>query len=458
MVQKDLALDSVDSPTMERSKCSAEMMTQLGLSSIEDLFKDIPKDVRTDGLHLPRGIDELELVREMEELLSSNKPATRWLSFLGAGVYHHFIPAAVKAIVSRSEFVTSYTPYQPEISQGMLQALFEYQSFMAELTGIDYMNCSMYDASTAIGEAVLMSHRIAGGNRFLMCRAISPERREVAELYARGADIEIAEVGFDKDDGQVDVSDLESKISDDVIGFYFETPNFFGPFETRWKDIRDILGDRTMVVGTNPLALALAKPPGEMGADIVVGDAQVFGVPMSYGGPSIGVFGCKAEHVRRMPGRLIGMTEDAEGSRSYCMTLQTREQHIRRGKATSNICTNEALIAVAVAAHLALVGRSGLRRIAAKNMENMRSLSERIRAVEGFDAPLFDAPHFNEFVVRSAIPVDEMNSLLLANHIHGGVPLERWFPEMKGCALFATTEMHTAEDHDRLISALEGLR
>jgi glycine dehydrogenase subunit 1 len=433
------------------------MMAQLGIDSIEDLFKDIPKAVRTEGLKLPEGMDELELTREMDVVLSSNKPATRWPSFLGAGSYHHFIPAAVKTIVSRSEFITSYTPYQSEISQGMLQALFEYQSFMAELTGVDYMNCSMYDASTAVGEAVLMGHRIAKGRRFLVSRAVSPERKDVARLYAKGADIEIGEVGYDDKTGQVDLSDLESRITDDVIGFYFETPNFFGPMETRWKEIRAIVGDRTLVIGVNPLSLALAKPPGEMGADIVVGDAQALGVPMSFGGPSIGLFGCKAEHVRKMPGRLIGMTEDAEGSRSYCMTLQTREQHIRRSKATSNICTNEALLALAVAAHIALIGRSGLRKIAAKNMENMRSLSSRIDSIKGFDAPLFEATHFNEFVVRSKASVEETNKRLLDEEILGGVPLEGGFPELKGCALYATTEMHTKADHDRVVSALEGI-
>lgn len=433
-------------------------MIQLGLGSVDDLFRDVPQEVRTKGLRLSSGIDELELTRLMDELMSANRPATEWLSFLGAGVYHHFTPAAVKAIVSRSEFITSYTPYQSEISQGMLQALFEYQSFMAELTGVDYMNCSMYDASTAVGEAVLMGHRIGGGNRFLMSRAVSPERREVARLYAKGADIEIVEVGYDERSGQVDLEDLESKMDDGVIGFYFETPNFFGPLEMGWKEIRRILGNKTMVVGANPLALALVKPPGDLGADIVVGDAQVFGVPMNFGGPSIGVFGCRAEHVRKMPGRLIGMTEDAEGRRSFCMTLQTREQHIRRSKATSNICTNEALLAVGVAAHLALVGRSGLRRLAAKNMENMRSLSAKIDAIDGFSAPHFDSPHFNEFVVRSDRPTRDVEKALLDERIHGGVELERWFPELKNCALYATTEMHAPADHDRLVAALEGIR
>ncbi|MCJ7490507.1 MAG: aminomethyl-transferring glycine dehydrogenase subunit GcvPA [Thermoplasmata archaeon] len=443
---------------MERSKCSAQMIAELGISSIDSLFEDIPQEVRIPGLKLPAGMSELELIREMERILSTNQPASRWLSFLGAGVYHHFIPAAVKTAISRSEFITSYTPYQSEISQGMLQAQFEYQSFMVELTGVDYMNCSVYDASTAIGEAVLMGHRIAGGKKFLMSRSVSPERREVARLYAKGADIEIVEVAYAPETGQVDISDLESKMSSDVIGFYFETPNFLGPLETGWKGIRDVLGEKMMVVGVNPLALALVKPPGEMGADIVVGDAQVFGVPMSYGGPSIGIFGCKSDHVRKMPGRLIGMTEDAEGKRSFCMTLQTREQHIRRSKATSNICTNEALLAVAVAAHLAVLGRAGLRRTALKNLENMRSLSKRIDEIDGFDAPVFDAPHFNEFAVRSSIPAESIRKNLLDKRIHGGVSLDRWFPELKNCALYATTEMHSQTDHDRLLAALEGVR
>ena len=434
------------------------MIAELGISSIDNLFEDIPQEVRIPGLKLPAGMSELELIREMERVLSANQPASRWLSFLGAGVYHHFIPAAVKTVISRSEFITSYTPYQPEISQGMLQAQFEYQSFMTELTSVDYMNCSVYDVSTAIGEAILMSHRIARGKRFLMSRSVSPERKEVARLYAKGADIEIVEVAYAPETGQVDISDLESKMSGDVIGFYFETPNFFGPLETGWKGIRDVLGEKTMVVGINPLALALVKPPGEMGADIVVGDAQVFGVPMSYGGPSIGIFGCKADHVRKMPGRLIGMTEDAEGRRSFCMTLQTREQHIRRSKATSNICTNEALLAVAVATHLAVLGRTGLRRIALRNLENMRSLSKRIDAVDGFDAPVFDAPHFNEFAVRSDVPAESIRKNLLDKRIHGGVSLDRWFPELKDCALYATTEMHSQTDHDRLLTALEGVR
>jgi glycine dehydrogenase subunit 1 len=443
---------------MALSECSLEMLQYLKLKSVDDLFKDIPKEVRIDGLRLPDGLSELDLRRELEAMMAVNKTASSQPMFLGAGVYHHFIPAAVRTIVSRGEFITSYTPYQPEISQGMLQSLFEYQSFIAELTAMDVVNSSMYDSSTALGEAVLMSHRISGGDTFLMSRAVSPEKKDVARTYARGANIKIVEVKFDPDTGQVDLSDLKSKVKDNIAGFYFETPNFFGPIEAHPDEIRKILGNRTMVVGVNPMSLALLRPPGEMGADIVIGDSQVFGTPMNLGGPMIGVFGCKSEHVRKMPGRIIGLTNDIDGKRAYCMTLQTREQHIRRSKATSNICTNEALAALAAAAYLSIVGKSGLRGIAAKNVENMHSLSTRINSVKGFKAPHFKSAHFNEFVVSSELSSDTIHKGLLGNGVHGGLVLDKAFPELKHSTLYATTEMHAKADHDRLIAALEAVR
>ena len=439
---------------MALSECSLEMLRYLNLKSVNDLFVDIPEEVRVDGLHLPDGLSEIELRRELEALFSSNKPASSQPSFLGAGVYHHFIPAAVRTIISRSEFLTSYTPYQPEISQGMLQALFEYQSFMAELTGMDVVNSSMYDASTALGEAVLMSRRISGGDTFLISRAVSPEKKQVAATYARGANIRIDEVAYDKVTGLVDLTDLKSKMKDNILGFYFETPTFLGPIETEADEIRAVVGNKTLVTGVNPMSLALLRPPGEMGADIVVGDAQVFGTPMNLGGPMIGIFGCKEEHVRKMPGRLIGMTNDIEGKRAYCMTLQTREQHIRRSKATSNICTNEALLALAAASYLALVGRNGLREIAAKNVENMHSLSARINQLEGLRSPQFKSAHFNEFVVGSDIDSERIHKGLLSKGVQGGLVLDKMFPELKHATLYATTEMHTRQDHDKLIKAL----
>lgn len=434
------------------------MLRSMRLKSVDDLFTDIPKEVRTDGLKIPGGMAEIDLRRELEAMMAVNKPSAVMPNFLGAGIYDHFIPAAVRMIVSRSEFMTSYTPYQPEISQGMLQSLFEYQSFMAELTAMDVINSSMYDSSTALGEAVLMAHRLSGGDRFLISRATSPEKKEVAKLYAKGADIKLVEVNYDADTGLVDLADLKSKMGDSAAGFCFDTPNFFGPIETQWEEIRRIVGTKTLVVGVNPMALALLKPPGEMGADIVIGDAQVFGTPMNLGGPTIGLFGCKTEHVRKMPGRLIGMTADIEGRTAFCMTLQTREQHIRRSKATSNICSNEALLALAAAAYLSVVGKSGLREIAKRNVENMRSLSSRIGALKGFKSPRFKSAHFNEFVVSSEVGSDKIHKDLLAKGIQGGFVLHESFPELRHSTLYCTTEMHSKTDHEKLISALEAIR
>lgn len=443
---------------MALSKCSLDMLREMGLKSVDDLFADVPKEVRIDGLRLPDGMNELDVRRELEAMMSVNRTPSQMPNFLGAGIYRHFIPAAVRTIMMRSEFITAYTPYQPEISQGMLQSLFEYQSFMAELTAMDVVNSSMYDASTALGEAALMSARISPGDRFLVSSAISPERKAVAELYTKGADIRIEEVAFNKETGTVDLNDLKAKLTDGVCGFYFETPNFFGVLEPHWKEIRELLGKRSLVIGTNPMALALIKPPGEMGADIAIGEAQVFGSPMSFGGPLLGLFGCKTEHVRKMPGRIIGMTNDLDGRRAYCMTLATREQHIRRSKATSNICSNEALMAVGAAAYLALMGRSGLREIASRNVRNSRDLMARLSSVNGFSAPKFKGAHFNEFVVASERPAEEVHKHLLSKGIHGGLPLTGMFPELGHASLYCTTEMHTKRDHDALVAALEGFR
>jgi len=434
-----------------------ELLEALGLRSVEELFADIPRPVRVERLDLPPGRSELEMRREFQALLGRNRPVSDHLSFLGAGLYQHFIPAAVKTIVGRSEFYSSYTPYQPEISQGMLQALFEYQSLIAELTGLEAVNSSMYDGATAAGEAALMAARISGGDRFLVSRAVSPERRGVLQTYARGPGLRVEEVAYDPQTGEVELDSLRSLLGPDVAGFYFETPNFFGVLDRRGPEIRSMLGQIPLVAGVNPLALALVQPPGEFGADIVVGEGQPLGLPLNMGGPHVGIFACRQEHVRKMPGRVIGLTADREGRRAFCMTLQTREQHIRRSKATSNICTNEALLAVAIAAHLALLGGSGLRRIAAINIAQARSLAARLAALRGVKAPLFDAPHFNEFVARFPRSPEEINRGLLAADIQGGYSLERAFPELGSSMLLATTEVHTEADHLRLVETLEGL-
>jgi glycine dehydrogenase subunit 1 len=429
------------------------MLDALGIASVDELFKDIPESVRINGLTLPAGISEAEVVAKVKKVLGANKTPEKLPSFLGAGIYDHFIPAAVRAIQSRSEFYTSYTPYQPEISQGILQALFEYQSMMCELTGMDAANTSMYDWATALGEAALMAHRIHGGKEFVVGRAMGRERLQVLRSYASGVGLKIKMVEFDANTGQLDLDMLKSQVGPDTCGVYFENPNFFGVFEEKVDEIRSLVPS-VLVVGANPLSLAITKPPGEYGADIVIGEGQGLGNPPSYGGPLLGVFAVKKEHIRAMPGRIIGMTNDAKGKRAFCMTLQTREQHIRRQKATSNICTNEALVSIASTAYIAVLGGSGLRKLAVENMTAARDLARNINHLRRFKAPMFKSAHFNEFTVRSKIPYSRVHRELLRRGLHGGLSLEDRFPELGHVALFATTDVHGENERERIIKAL----
>jgi glycine dehydrogenase subunit 1 len=363
----------------------------------------------------------------------------------------------VRAILSRSEFYTSYTPYQPELSQGMLQALWEYQSLICELTGMDAANTSMYDASTALGEAARMASRIRPGSVFLVPRALRHHRRSVLRNYLIGTGVEVRGVDYDRETGTLDLGKLKEALSPEVCGVYVENPNFLGRFEEQVGEIRGMT-DAVLVVGVNPIAQAIVRPPADFGADIVIGEGQALGAPANFGGPLLGIFACRQEHVRKMPGRVIGLTRDANDHRAFCMTLQTREQHIRREKAMSNICTNESLLAVAAASYLSILGSNGLRRLAADNIRRAKDLASRIDRIEGFTAPLFPGAHFNEFVVRFRLGYDLVHRELLQRGIHGGLALERQLPELRDAALFATTERHSGEDVDRLIAALESIR
>jgi glycine dehydrogenase subunit 1 len=430
------------------------MLEELGLESVDGLFSDVPEEVRIEGILLPAGKGEMETVRTVKEMLSSNLTAETAPCFLGGGVYHHFIPSAVNAIASRSEFVTSYTPYQAEISQGLLQSLFEYQSCMAELTGMDVVNSSNYDWSTALGEAATMCHRIVPKRRFLVPEAMSWEKRSVLRNYVAGAGLDVVEYCYDPYTGELDPGDLEEKMSPDVCGIYVEVPNLFGVIDSQAPKLKQDHPDVPLVVGVNPLSLALLKPPGEYGADIVIGEGQPLGLPMSLGGPLLGLFACRLEHVRSSPGRLIAMTRDGEGRRAFCMTLQTREQHIRRGKATSNICTNEALLAVAVSAYLSVTGGRGLRSLARINMLKAKKLMEMVDELEGFDAPFFEGAHFNEFVVRTPIRPEKLNKLLLRHGIIGGMPMQGHVPRLTEHMLLTATEMVSDGDMEQLVMAL----
>jgi glycine dehydrogenase subunit 1 len=433
------------------------MLRALGLKTIDDLFADIPASVRTRGLAIPKGMSEQDVVRHVTGILRQNRSGDSMPTFLGAGLYDHFVPASVRAIESRSEFYTAYTPYQPELSQGILQTLWEYQSFICELAGMDAANTSMYDGSSALGEAALMAHRITGKKEIVIPRALHWERRAVLESYGMGPGLRLREVPYDLETGTMDLIALKRAVGEDTAAVYAENPNFFGRFQEDLADIRSI-APSLLIVGANPLALAVTKAPGDLGADIVIGEGQPLGNAVNFGGPLIGIFACRQEHLRKMPGRVIGLTRDAEGRRAFCMTLQTREQHIRRERAMSNICTNETLMAVASAAYVAVLGANGLRELAIDNIRRARSLAERIDPLEGFEAPAFPGAHFNEFVVRSEHSWDRVHRALLAAGVHGGLPLGRHFPELGESALFATTEVHSEADYERLLDALETIR
>ncbi len=435
----------------------ADMLRSMGLRSVDDLFSDIPPAVRLKGLALPPGLPEQEVVSRVTEILSANRTMADMPTFLGAGLYDHFVPAAVRAITSRAEFYTAYTPYQPEVSQGILQSLWEYQSMICELTGMDAANTSMYDASTALGEAARMARRIHGGKIFLVPRALRWHRWSVLNNYTWGGGLLIKEVGYDRETGMLDLHDLKQHLTEDVCGVYVENPNFFGRLEEQLGEIRAAT-DVPLVVGINPIAQAILKKPADFGADIVIGEGQALGNAVNFGGPLLGIFATRQEHVRRMPGRVIGLTKDAEGHRAFCMTLQTREQHIRREKAMSNICTNESLLSVASAAYMAVLGSNGLRRAAVDSMRKARDLAAAIRAIPGFEAPIFKGPHFNEFTVRHEGGYEAVHRTLLAKGLHGGTPHARHLKELGDFALFAVTERHTKAELDRLLEALRSVR
>jgi glycine dehydrogenase subunit 1 len=434
------------------------MLKEIGLESIDQLFEDIPKEIQIDGLNLEPAMGEEELRQHMIKLAESNEPVSKRLSFLGGGSNHHYIPAVVNAVLSRSEFYSAYTPYQPEISQGILQAAFEYQSLIAELTLMDAVNTSMYDAPTALAEAILMAKRATRKTEFILPDNLSADTYSVVDNYVRWTGIKVKKVPYLADTGTVDLNALKDALSDDTAGAYVENPNYFGMYEPGVLELRDILGDKKMmVVGVNLLSLGLVKSPGEYGADIVVGDAQPFGNPLNFGGPSVGLFATKREHIRRMPGRIIGMTKDADGKRAFCMTLQTREQHIRRDKATSNICTNQTLCAIASAVHISALGSNGFVELAKQNASKAKTLAREINSINGFKAPAFSGHHFNEFVMTSEMDIDELSEQLYQRGIQGGLKLNKQFPKLGNSMLIKVSESHTKNDFDRFTKTLSDI-
>ncbi|MGA1873170.1 MAG: aminomethyl-transferring glycine dehydrogenase subunit GcvPA [Thermoplasmatota archaeon] len=433
-----------------------EMLERMGLTTLDDLFSDVPEGLRADDLRLPPGASELEVLREVDELMRMSSGGGDMPMFLGGGYYDHFIPTIVDNVLSRSELYTSYTPYQPEMSQGILQALFEYQSLMSEILKMDAVNTSMYDHHTAIAEAILMANRINHKSRFLVPEYLTQDKLCVIDNYVKGSNIQIEKVPFQVDKGIMDLDELSKMLGPDVSGVYIETPNMLGLFDPGALRIRDMLDPRQVyVVGVNPMAMSISRPPGEYGADIVVGDAQPMGIPLSYGGPSTGIFATTMKHVRKMPGRIIGASKDSEGRRAFCMTLSTREQHIRRERATSNICTNQALTSIAAAAYIASLGKTGYRQLGVQLASRGRHLAERINDLDGFTAPAFDGYFFNEFPVRVDADVCSLLNTAEEKGILAGINVSAEVGSLNNIFTVSTTEMHTEGDYEKLLGALK---
>jgi len=433
-----------------------EMLRQINIKKIDDLFSDIPEKIKIKELNLPKNISQQETEMKMRDIAKKNKSCNEFLCFIGGGIKNHYIPPIVKSIISRSEFYTSYTPYQAEASQGFLQAMFEYQSMIAELTGMDVSNCSLYDGATSLSEAVLMCTRITKRNSFVIASNISWEKKSVLKNYILGPNVNIKEIPFDEKTGKINIKDLEKYVNENTAGVYIENPNFFGIFEEDIEYIDKIIkdADSLFVVGVDPLSLGITKPPGEYGADIVIGEGRVFGNSMDFGGCGLGIFSCKKDYVRQMPGRIIGLTSDNDGKRGFCMTLQTREQHIRREKATSNICTNEGLCSLSAVVYLSWLGGKGLYELAKKNLEKSHKLAEMINKLDSFSMR-FTGLYFNEFVVKCRIKPQNIIKKLLAKDIQIGPSLGQHFNNLNDCISVGVTESHTIEDMEKLVSILK---
>ncbi|MBN1794647.1 MAG: aminomethyl-transferring glycine dehydrogenase subunit GcvPA [Candidatus Omnitrophica bacterium] len=432
-----------------------EMLRRIGVRGIEELLVDIPASLRNTEFSLPEGMSEHELLKHMTVLASANRPLSELTSFLGAGAYEHLIPAAVEYLLARPEFSTCYTPYQPEASQGTLTALFEYQTMICRLTGMPVANASLYDGASACAEAAILALRAQGKNRVALARSLNPFYARTVATYLKGLGTEIVEIPY-TEGGQVDTGCL-ADIAGTVSCVIVQSPNFFGVIEDM-KAIGEIIHDTDalFVASVNPVSLGVLAPPGECGADIAVGDVQVFGNTLSFGGPYAGFFAVAAALMRKIPGRVCGMTQDREGRRGFVLTLQTREQHIRREKATSNICTNEALCTLASCVYLSLLGRQGIEELARLNVQKAHYACEVLSAIDGV-TPYFSGPFFNEFVITldSAIPLDALEERMLKQGILPGLRLGRFFSDLERCLLVCVTEARTREEIDRFAAALK---
>src|SRR5436190_673732 len=430
-----------------------EMLASIGLNTAGQLFRSIPNDVQLNRpLKITDPLSEPEVIAELEAMAAKNTATTK-PSFLGAGVYSHYSPTIVDHLIQRSEFFTSYTPYQPEISQGTLQYIFEFQTLICQLTGMEVANASMYDGSTAMAEAYLMAQRVTRRDKIVVADTVHPEYREVARTYTQHGAAEIVSLPFDEETGRVD--DL-SALDDKTAALVVQSPNFFGCIEDlkALADAAHAVGALLVVVVTEAISFGLLRSPGACGADIVVGEGQSWGVPMGFGGPHVGIFATQEKFVRQMPGRLCGVAHDKNGNRGFVLTLSTREQHIRREKATSNICTNQGLIALAATIYMETMGKKGLQDVAMQNAQKAAFAAKQIASIDGYSIP-FSGPTFNEFVVRALRPAaDVLEKLRMDNGIIGGLALSKYYERQDTDFLVCVTETSTKTKIDDLVNAL----
>lgn len=434
-----------------------EMLKEIGAGSIEDLFDSIPQNLLLkNDLSLPSSMSEMELVNELKGLSRKNTNLDEYVSFLGAGSYDHFIPSLVDHLSGRSEFYTSYTPYQAEASQGILQATYEYQSLICELFQMDVCNASLYEGATALAEAVILAHRVNHRQKVLVAKTLHPEYRQVLTTYIKKT-LGLSIIEIDYEDGVTDLTKLEETIDKDTSCVVIQNPNFFGCLE-KVNGIEKIThrAGSLYIVSVDPISLGMLIPPAEYHADIAVGEGQALGGKLNFGGPYLGIFTSKTEFLRKMPGRIVGETIDKKGRRGFVLTLQTREQHIRRERATSNICTNQALNALRATIYLSTLGEEGLAQVANLCLQKSHYAAKRIYQIPGFE-PTFASPFFKEFAVRCPLSPHKINKLLWDNKILGGFDLGRFYPELENSLLFSVTEKRTREEIDKLTLLLEDM-
>jgi len=434
-----------------------EMLARIGVSSYEELIdKIIPKDLQYHGdINIPKAVSESEVRRIVDNLAGKNASTDDYLSFLGAGVYDHYIPAIIDSLISRSEFYTAYTPYQAEVSQGTLQTIFEYQSVICELTGMDVSNASMYDAGSALAEACHMANMIKGRSKVILSDLIHPFYQKITRTYTHECGVEI--IQCPAKDGVTDIEELKKLVDGDTSCVCVQQPNFYGFLESM-DVIEKIVHEKEalLVAVVDPISLGVIKPPGEYGADIVVGEGQALGIPQGYGGPLLGIFAAKMDFVRYMPGRIVGETTDVEGKRGFVLTLQTREQHIRREKATSNICTNEALMALCALIYLCTLGKQGIVDVGNLCLAKSHYLRDKLKELKGIKIA-YEQEFFKEFLVETEKPAKEILDALLKQKIFGGVPLSMFDEKLQNQFLVAVTERRTKEELDSYIKALSAV-